>query len=505
MLKIVALSLLALASSASCSVLSPRYRVSTGGCASACDFLKNVLQENITTTASDAVSYTGLQAGYYSSFNSELAPACFALPATAEEVALVVKTAKFFQCPFAVKSGGHSYFKGANSIQSGISIDLRRLNQITPNDDGTASIGPGNQWVQVYETLDPLGLTVMGGRVASIGVGGLLLSGGLSFLHPSQGFGCDHVRSYQIVTARGEILEVNEQNYSDLFWALRGGGNNFGIVTRFDLDTVPQKNYWGGGIYYDISQLDTLLAAYDKLAQPETADVKATTWFAPVYLPKLFTWLINVEPVYLDPVATTPEIFKPFIEAPGQISNTVRITNTSSLSRDTATTPGSASAEWDITMKMNTEVVYYIKQRIEEGALNHPALDVINFPVQALPKSTLSHTGNRGGNALGLSEADGPLLIVQLGLSWAANATTAADDDAIIALGETFVAELKQWSVDKGLAHRYIYMNYAGQNQDVFAGYGPENQARLKRVAKKYDPEGIFQGLLPGGKKLFST
>lgn len=442
------------------------------------------------------------------------------LPTTAQDVAAVVKTAKRFQCPFAVKGGGHTFFKGANSIQDGISVDLQRLNQVTPNKDGTASVGPGNRWGRVYDILDGHGLTVMGGRVASVGVGGLLVSGGLSYLHPSQGLGCDRIRNYQVVDARGEVLEVNQKSNPDLYWALRGGGNNFAVVTRFDMETVPYKNLWGGAINYNISQLDSLLAAYNKLAQPETQDAKATTWFSPVHYPKQDLWLISklqnnaeytiranlcfpdVEPVYAEPVETTPEIFKPFVEAPAQLTNSIRIANVSSLAADVTAVAGNSAAEWDITMKMNTEVVHYMKKRIEQGAMSHPALDLIAIPVQLLGKTTLSHTGIRGGNALGLTEADGPLLIVQLNLSWSGTASP-EDDKAIIALGEAFIADVKKWSEKKGLAHRYIYMNYAGSNQDVFEGYGAKNHARLRQISKKYDPEGVFQKLVPGGKKIF--
>lgn len=245
------------------------------------------------TTVTDTAAYRSIQSGYYTTFNSDLNPACFVLPARAEDVASIIKIAKRLQCPFAVKGGGHTFFSGANSIQDGISVDLQALNQVTPNGDGTASIGPGNRWGRVYEILDPLGMTVMGGRVANVGVGGLLVSGGLSFLHPSQGMGCDNIRGYQVVNADGKILEVNQKTHADLFWALRGGGNNFGVVTRFDVETVNHNNFWGGGINYQISQLKPLMEAYNRLAQPETQDPKATTWFAPVWYPKTNFWVIS--------------------------------------------------------------------------------------------------------------------------------------------------------------------------------------------------------------------
>lgn len=167
------------------------------------------------------------------------------------------------------------------------------MNEISPNKmfPETASIGPGNRWGQVYDRLDPLNITVLGGRVADVGVGGLLLSGGISFFQPQMGFDCDSVRNYQVVDANGRILEVSQDTFPDLYWALRGGGSNFGIVTRFDMDTVKHGKFWGGAISYNISQLDVLVPAFAKLA--EGKDLKATTWFVPLYYPKLEQWFIG--------------------------------------------------------------------------------------------------------------------------------------------------------------------------------------------------------------------
>lgn len=85
---------------------------------------------------------------------------------------------KFFKCPFAVKSGGHAAFANASNIEGGLTIDLARLNRIQVSPDNTTTqLGAGNRWGDVYSHLDPLGLSVVGGRVADIGVGGLTLGG----------------------------------------------------------------------------------------------------------------------------------------------------------------------------------------------------------------------------------------------------------------------------------------------------------------------------------------
>lgn len=90
----------------------------------------------------------------------------------------------FFGCQFAVKSGGHAAFKGASNIDSGITIDLKNLKQIAVSADRSSTkVGAGNHWADVYSRLEPLGLSVVGGRVANIGVGGLTLGGKCEHLY----------------------------------------------------------------------------------------------------------------------------------------------------------------------------------------------------------------------------------------------------------------------------------------------------------------------------------
>lgn len=105
-------------------------------------------------------------------------PSCVIQPKTAQHVSVVMKTIKHFEVPFAVRSGGHSPNPGFSSIQAGILIDLSGLDGISIADDKeTASIGPGQRWGQVYDTLDPHNVSVIGGRIPNVGVGGLMLGG----------------------------------------------------------------------------------------------------------------------------------------------------------------------------------------------------------------------------------------------------------------------------------------------------------------------------------------
>jgi len=172
-------------------------------------------------------------------------------------------------CNFAVRSGGHVAW-GASAIDDGIAIDLGAMNSTTYNPEtGLASIEPGARWENVYQVLEPQGVNVAGGRDGDVGVAGLLLGGGISWYSPRVGFACDQVQNFEIVLADGRVVNANEQENADLWQACKGGTFNFGIVTRFDMRTLPAEPVWGGVIVSDRStgpaQLRALTNFNDKL------------------------------------------------------------------------------------------------------------------------------------------------------------------------------------------------------------------------------------------------
>ena len=113
-------------------------------------------------------------------------------------------------------------------------------------DHSTVSIGPSHRWGEVYSYLQTYDRSVAGGRLAPVGVPGLLLAGGINFYGNQHGFSADMVFRYEVVLANGQIVYATKDTNSDLFWALKGGSSNFGIVTRFDMTTVPSKGIWAG-------------------------------------------------------------------------------------------------------------------------------------------------------------------------------------------------------------------------------------------------------------------
>jgi FAD/FMN-containing dehydrogenase len=127
-------------------------------------------------TAQGTTGYQPL--AYWSAQQTEVTPACRVDVGSAESISITIKVSRLTKCPFVVRSGGHAAFAGGSSIENGILINMKPLNMVELSEDrSTTSVGPGNTWYDVYTKLDPLKVSVVGGREAGVGVGGLTLGG----------------------------------------------------------------------------------------------------------------------------------------------------------------------------------------------------------------------------------------------------------------------------------------------------------------------------------------
>lgn len=128
-------------------------------------------------------AYTSFVGGFWSLNQASVKPYCIFKPDDTPKVSVVILLSRLTQCPFAVKSGGHAAFTGASNIEGGITVSLEKLNSIKlSSDKKTASIQPGNTWSQIYTELSKSDLTVIGGRVSKIGIGGLTTGGKSSLI-----------------------------------------------------------------------------------------------------------------------------------------------------------------------------------------------------------------------------------------------------------------------------------------------------------------------------------
>jgi FAD/FMN-containing dehydrogenase len=157
-------------------------------------------------------------------------PAAIVRASSVDDVRAAIRYASAERLDVMVRSGGHSAWGG---IPGGLTLDLAALDDVEV-DGTTVRVGGGATWGHIAGVLSEHGLGISSGDTSSVGVGGLTLGGGIGWMVRAWGLAADQLVGAQLVTARGEVIEVNEQSHPDLFWALRGGGGNFGVVTRFD-------------------------------------------------------------------------------------------------------------------------------------------------------------------------------------------------------------------------------------------------------------------------------
>ena len=162
-------------------------------------------------------------------------PAAIIRAASVDDVRGALRYASAERLEVMVRSGGHSAWGG---VPGGLTLDISALDDVSV--DGTrVSVGGGARWGDVARVLTGHGLGISSGDTASVGVGGLTLGGGIGWMTRAWGLASDQLVGAQLVTARGDVVEVTDASHPDLFWALRGGGGNFGVVTRFDFEAHP--------------------------------------------------------------------------------------------------------------------------------------------------------------------------------------------------------------------------------------------------------------------------
>ena len=195
---------------------------------------------------------------------------CLFQPTSAQHVAGALNILTRTRAKFAVRGGGHMPVPEAAAIKDGVLISTELLNLRELSKDKTlAKLGPGNRWGDVYAWISSNDLAVAGGRYGPVGVPGLLLGGGISYFGSKRGWSVNSLRNAQVVLANGTIVNANAKENPDLLWALKGGSSNFGIVTRFDVETFRVDDIYGGTTIYKPEAVDDYLRAIANFVTPD--------------------------------------------------------------------------------------------------------------------------------------------------------------------------------------------------------------------------------------------
>jgi len=210
-------------------------------------------------------------------------PALIAQPTDAGAVAAAIAFARRHELLLAVRGGGHNG-GGLGVVDDGVVIDLAGFREIEVDADRrTVSVGGGCTWAEVDAATHEVGMATPSGIVASTGVGGLTLGGGLGHITRAYGLTIDNLLGADVVLADGSQVHADAESHPDLYWALRGGGGNFGVVTRFQFRLNPVGNVLAGPTFWPIEQTAEVLEAYAAFLPTAPRDLNG--WFATLTVP----------------------------------------------------------------------------------------------------------------------------------------------------------------------------------------------------------------------------
>ncbi|KAJ5787189.1 hypothetical protein N7457_002179 [Penicillium paradoxum] len=459
--------------------------------------------KKLSTTQSNQVTFPGT-ANYsqevtrYWDVRASLSPACILMPKTADQVASAVKI--FVQCDaqFAIRGGGHMNHPGSNNIDGGVLLAFNHMTHYKINKE-TIEVQPGLTWYDVYSALDPYGRTAIGGRLKTIGVPGLTLIGGVSYYINKYGFAMDNVASYDIVLGNGTLTTANPKNNPDLFWALKGGANNFGIVTKFTLKT------------YYMPKISTTIQVFNESSTPAFSraicDWAVGNSDSPVAAGSVITTTYNTTTHEISSslmgvqagVSNPPSEFRNFTAIPG-VAKIHSVTSGKKWASNLDTPNQMFRVMFSHHSMIPDADVFTTMIETWKNAVKNIA-DVQGlyptFVANISPASAARVAKTNGiGNVWGLE--DEALIWWQLSTGW----DLAQDDLRVEAWARQLTENLHRLNKQNGLARDFVYMGDAGEWQDPYAGFDQANVERMREIRDAYDPKGTFSRLNWGGFKL---
>ncbi|KAI8302852.1 Bifunctional solanapyrone synthase [Colletotrichum sp. SAR11_59] len=450
-----------------------------------------------------------------------LNPSCIFIPTSAHQVSTAINTIKSINGSFAVRGGGHTAISGANSTDEDVLLVFSNMTELELSDQRShVHLGPGLRWGEVYNALEPYDLTVAGGRVAPVGVPGLLLAGGIGFYSNKYGFSANPVSSYEVVLADGRIVNATASNeYSDLFWPVRGGPN-FGLVTSFELQAIPSPRVFAGVLQFESSQFEAFfeaVAAYSVDIFDTKSHIIPIVGFARDDGTDEISSYAYIVLFYDDPDETEPGIFRRFLDIPN-VGNTLSHQTVANLAFETGKsvmdgqsdilTGGTIAARDFAGLLAGIQLISEIfEEAVRSIQAQVPASTFASTEVYFQPLGrdfiVASQNNGEGGGPLSLDESQGTYIVYAIALTW----VDSQYDDVISAWIEKTVQTIDSATAEAGLHHPFRYMgdSAAFQVAEFFDGYPQGVAERLDNVALKYDPDGFFQKNMPGGFKLSAS
>ena len=396
-------------------------------------------------------------------------PAVVVQPADADEAAAAVVFARDNGLTLSVRSGGHSG-SGHSTNDDGLVLDLALLDTVEVLPGDLVRIGGGATWGTVASALGDYDLAITSGDTASVGVGGLTLGGGIGWLVREYGLALDNLVAAEVVTADGQILGADESENPDLFWALRGGGGNFGVVTSFTFRASPLDGIHFGTLEFASDDLAALLTGWRDVMRAAPERLGSTFLSMPPFgdMPGGVQIIVCYGASDDDAAA---EAIAPLLALGGLTGNTIARTSYSEIL-------GDAHAPEGVRIVNNNAFA----PDLSDACIRAVAEMYSATPGSVLMVRYLGGAFNRvDRDATAVAFRDSETLIIS-----AAFFPHDAGDDAV---------EAYQQRWDSLLPYlQGLYGNFSALASDVATPlmYPPDTLARLERIKSVYDPQNLF-------------
>ncbi|MGQ0849636.1 MAG: FAD-binding oxidoreductase [Actinomycetota bacterium] len=407
-------------------------------------------------------------------------PAVIAQCQTIEDVSTAIRIGRESGLEISVRGGGHGV-AGMALTDGGIVVDLRHLNAVTVDpDDGTATAGGGSTMRDLDRATERYGLATTGGRVSTTGLGGFVLGGGGGWMDRKFGLACDNLVSVDVVTANGEVVRASESENSDLFWALHGGGGNFGVATSITLRLYPLPIASAALLLWDPEVGPNVVRAYRDFIEDAPDEIGGGLIYltGPVeeFVPELLVGKLTCAAfiTYAGPKPEALEVMAPMMELDpaGKLIFEGAYADLNSMLDDPPGYRNYWSAEY--LDALPDVAVDLFCQRAPDMIVPSPSQHVL-FPQGGAVA--------RGPSDYPLPWRSAPWIIHPFGL-W----SDPAEDGRARQWAHDLRADLRPW------ASGAVYLNFIGdEGRDrVVAGFGSDNYERLVTVKRKYDPDNVF-------------
>ncbi|KAL4925316.1 FAD-binding oxidoreductase [Aspergillus undulatus] len=477
-----------------CAVPASALSKSSGPGPEACGNLTQSLGSKTVVTNSLSLQYISSIRSYFNTELSKNKPSCIVYPTSAEDVSVAIKAIRKSDSRFAIKAGGHNPNDGYSSVDKGVLIDLSEMTEKSYEEGSElATYQPGGDFGDVYDYFLQWNRTVVGARLAGVGTG-LALSGGLSYLSSQYGLACDSFRELEVVLPSGEIVTASETENPDLFYGLRGGGGNaYGVVTRYTVQSVPANTFYAGIVVYLFQKNPEVLDAISSFIQHNT-DPKAAIIGTYMKLPTP-DFDLNLDEaiimflVYDGTKEQAGNVFKNFTDIPHLLDTRKEMDYSGVVNMPI---PGSAELNsgrntFRVTVhggdEQGIENLNSLYETWREWSEENKGKYVLtSFDIQPIPKSlTDASNSNFGGNAMQMP--DGPWYWVNYLLT----ASPLLGEEDLKDVQHSYRDLVNAVPPTEGLP---LFINDAAHDQDPLVTYG--GYSKLKDLKKKYDPDGFF-------------